>query len=72
MDIATIGFDLAKTVFQIHGADSEGQPVQRRKLRRGNVLAFFAGMPSCLVGVEAAPVHTTGRVNWKHWVMRSG
>ena len=53
MDIATIGFDLAKTVFQIHGADSEGRPVLRRKLRRGNVLAFFAGMPSCLVGMEA-------------------
>ena len=53
MDIAMIGFDLAKTVFQIHGADSEGRPVLRRKLRRGNVLAFFAGMPSCLVGMEA-------------------
>ena len=52
MDIATIGFDLAKTVFQIHGADSEGRPVLRRKLRRGNVLAFFAGMPvlSCRHG----------------------
>ncbi len=53
MDITTIGFDLAKTVFQVHGADSEGRPVLRRKLRRGKVLAFFAGLPSCLVGMEA-------------------
>ena len=53
MDITTIGFDLAKTVFQVHGADGEGRPVLRRKLRRGKVPAFFAGLPSCLVGMEA-------------------
>ena len=46
MDITTIGFDLAKTVFQVHGADGEGRAVLRRKLRRGKVLAFFAGLPS--------------------------
>ena len=46
-------FDLAKTVFQVHGADGEGRAVLRRKLRRGKVLAFFAGLPSCLVGMEA-------------------
>jgi transposase len=53
MDITTIGFDLAKTVFQVHGADAKGRAVLRRKLRRGKVLAFFAGLPSCLVGMEA-------------------
>ena len=53
MDITTIGFDLAKTVFQVHGADGERRVVLRRKLRRGKVLAFFAGLPSCLVGMEA-------------------
>ncbi len=53
MHITTIGIDLAKRVFQVHGADSEGRPVLRRKLRRGKVLAFFAGLPSCLVGMEA-------------------
>ena len=37
MDITTIGFDLAKTVFQVHGADGEGRAVLRRKLRRGKV-----------------------------------
>ena len=53
MDITTIGFDLAKRVFQVHGADGEGRVVLRRKVRRGKVLAFFAGLPSCLVGMEA-------------------
>ncbi len=38
MDITTIGFDLAKMVFQVHGADAKGRPVLRRKLRRGKVL----------------------------------
>ena len=62
MDITTIGFDLAKTVFQVHGADAKGRPVLRRKLRRGKVLAFFAGLPSCLVGMEAcATSHHWGR-----------
>jgi transposase len=53
MDITTIGLDLAKTVFQVHGADRKGQPVLRRKMRRGQVLKFFAGMPPCLIGMEA-------------------
>ena len=53
MDITTIGFDLAKTAFQVHGADGKGRPVLRRKLRRAKVLAFFAELPSCLVGMEA-------------------
>ena len=53
MDITTIGFDLAKTVFQVHGGDVKGRVVLRRKLRRGKVLTFFAGLPTCLVGMEA-------------------
>jgi transposase len=51
--IATIGLDLAKTVFQVHAADDEGRPVLRKRLRRGQVLAFFASIPPCLVGLEA-------------------
>ncbi|MEO1988801.1 MAG: IS110 family transposase [Martelella sp.] len=51
--ITTIGLDLAKHVFQIHGADAEGSPVFNRKLRRAEVLRFFAKQPSCLVGLEA-------------------
>ena len=51
--ITTVGLDLAKTVFQVHGADQDGRPVVRKKLRRGQVLGFFAGLPPCLVGLEA-------------------
>jgi transposase len=53
MEITTIGLDIAKRVFQVHGADHTGQAVLRRKLQRGEVLAFFAKLPACLVGLEA-------------------
>lgn len=51
--ITTIGLDLAKNVFQVHGADADGAPVLRRKLRRAEVLSFFDKLPTCLVGMEA-------------------
>jgi transposase len=53
MSIATIGLDLAKTVFQVHGVDAEGGVVIRRRLRRAAVAKFFAGLAPCLVGMEA-------------------
>jgi transposase len=52
-DITTIGLDLAKNVFQVHAVDAAGNVVVRKRLRRGQVLVFFAGIPSCLVGLEA-------------------
>jgi transposase len=52
-DITTIGLDLAKNVFQVHAVDEAGSVVMRKRLRRGQVLAFFAEIPSCLVGLEA-------------------
>src|SRR5216117_4403354 len=52
-EITTIGLDLAKHVFQVHGIDAEGTTVLRKRLRRNQVLAFFAGLPRCLVGLEA-------------------
>jgi transposase len=52
MQIITIGLDLAKTVFQAHCVDSAGAVI-RKKLRRGEVLAFFEALPPCLVGMEA-------------------
>ena len=52
-NITTIGLDLAKRVFQVHGIDHEGQTVLRKKLRRGQVLKFFGILPPCLVGMEA-------------------
>lgn len=51
--INTIGLDLAKHVFQVHGADAEGSPIFNRKLRRAEVLRFFEKQPTCLVGLEA-------------------
>jgi len=51
--ITTIGLDLAKQVFQVHGAEADGSPVISRKLRRGDVLAFFRKLSPCLVGMEA-------------------
>ena len=51
--ITTVGLDLAKSVFQVHAADQDGRPVVRKKLRRGQVLEFFAGLSPCLIGLEA-------------------
>jgi hypothetical protein len=53
MDIVTIGLDIAKSVFQVHGVDAAGEVVIRRKLTRGRVLGFFESLPRCLVGIEA-------------------
>src|SRR5277367_6293798 len=51
--ITTIGLDIAKSVFQVHGVDAAGQVVIRRQLKRRSVLAFFQKLPRCLVGIEA-------------------
>jgi transposase len=53
MKITTIGVDLAKNVFQVHGVDERGKVVLRKQLRREQVCAFFANLPPCLVGMEA-------------------
>ena len=54
--MTTIGLDIAKSVFQLHGVDAAGQVVIRRQLKRRSVLAFFQKLPSCLVGMEACLV----------------
>ena len=51
--ITTIGLDIAKSVFQVHGVDAAGQVLIRRQLKRRAVLAFFHKLPVCLVGIEA-------------------
>ena len=53
MHAATIGLDLAKHVFQLHGIDHEGTVVLRRRLRRAEVVRFFSSLPPCRVGMEA-------------------
>src|SRR3974390_2750322 len=53
MQITTIGLDIAKNVFQVHGIDAAEKVVVMKQLRRGQVVAFFEGLPPCLVGMEA-------------------
>ena len=53
MQITTIGIDIAKTVFQLHAVDANGATVIRKRLRRAEVLSFFAGLEPCLIGMEA-------------------
>src|SRR3974377_1915561 len=53
MQITTIGLDIAKNVFQVHGIDAAEKVVVRKQLRRGQVLKFFAALPPCLIGMEA-------------------
>src|SRR5262245_25675714 len=64
-EITTIGLDLAKHVFQVHGVDAEGTTVLHKRLRRGQVLAFFSRLPRCVVGLEAwLRRRITGRASW--------
>jgi transposase len=51
--IITVGLDLAKSIFQVHGIGKDGRVLVRRMLRRSQVLPFFQALPSCLVGMEA-------------------
>src|SRR5438552_4161157 len=53
MQITTIGLDIAKNVFQVHGIDSNEKVVVRKQLRRSQVIAFFKALPPCLIGMEA-------------------
>ena len=48
--VTTIGLDIAKSVFQVHGVDADGNVVLRRQLKRRYVLAFFQKLPPCLIG----------------------
>ena len=60
--VVTIGLDIAKSIFQVHGVDAAGEVVIRRRLVRRKLLEFFADLPACLVGVEAcASAHYWGR-----------
>jgi transposase len=61
-EVAVVGLDLAKNVFQVHGVGSDGAVLVRRQLRRSQVLDFFRALSPCLVGIEAcASSHHWGR-----------
>jgi len=53
MKITTIGIDLAKNIFQIHGVDERGKVMVRKQLKRAEMSPYFANLPPCLVGMEA-------------------
>jgi transposase len=63
MNITTVGIDLAKNVFQVHGVDARGKVVLRKQFKRDQLARFFVNLPPCLIGLEAcASAHHWGRV----------
>src|SRR5947207_8712139 len=60
MQITTIGLDIAKNVFQVHGIDAAEKVVVRKQLRRGQMMKFFAALPPCLIRMRPVPARTTG------------
>lgn len=68
MNVTTIGIDIAKKVFQVHGADAQGRVVIRKSLRRAQFLTFFANLPPCLIGMEAC----AGAHHWARALMAQG
>ena len=67
LEVSTMGLDLAKNVFQVHGANASGAVVFRKKLRRDRVLDFLAAQPACTVAMEAAPAAITGGERLRSW-----
>jgi transposase len=68
MNITTVGIDLAKNVFQVHGVDARSKVVLRKPLRRAQVAVFFENLPPCLIGIEAcASAH-----HWARTLLRFG
>lgn len=53
MKVTTVGIDLAKNVFQVHGVDEQGKVVIKRQLKRDQIAQFFVNLPACLIGMEA-------------------
>jgi transposase len=70
MQVTTIGLDIAKNVFQVHGIDGDEKVVIRKQLRRGQVMRFFEELPPCLVGLEACATAHYWALNSRSSVMR--
>ena len=70
--VSTVGLDIAKSAFQVHGVDNDGKVVIRRQLKRRYVLAFFEKLRPCLVGIEAVPRHTIGQASCRHLAIPYG
>lgn len=74
MQITTIGLNIAKNVFQIHGIDAAEKVVVRKQLRRGQVMTFFEALAPCLIGMEAARAvaddHVLNRTAWRNGALK--
>ncbi len=68
MNSTTIGLDIAKNIFQVHGVDVHGKAALRKQLKRSQVLAFFANLPPCLIGLEAC----AGAHYWARELLKLG
>jgi transposase len=72
MDVSTIGLDIAKSVFQVHGIDAAGEVVVRRRLKRRQLLGFLEKLGLVSSGSRLAPQPITGDVRLRRWGMRCG
>jgi transposase len=70
VEVVTVGLDIAKSVFQVHGVDAGGGVVIRRQLRRAQVLPFFAKQPASLIGIEACATRTIGPASSARWATK--
>ena len=70
-EVSTIGLDIAKSVFQVHGVDVAGAVVIRKRISRAKVLEYFGEPPPCLVGIEACPSRITGAASFRRLATRS-
>ena len=68
-EIKTLGIDLAKNVFQLHGVDERGVVVLRRQLKRAQLLSFIVQLPPCLIAMEACLARTTGAGKSSRWAI---
>ncbi len=68
MKITTVGLDLAKSVFTVHGVDENGKTVLRKTVRRAKLMELFAQLPSCVVGMEAC----SGAQHWARQLLTLG
>jgi len=68
MKITTVGIDLAKNVFQVHGIDERGKVLVKKQLRRDQMAVFFTNLPPCLIGMEACGSAHHWRARSRRWV----
>ena len=71
-EISTIGLDIAKSVFQVHGVDEAGSVVIRKRVSRAKMLEYFGGLPRCLVGIERVRQRIIGAASCRRLATRSG